>query len=51
LFDKYLPLYIEQLGASQGSENLQEVFMTLAKKWEQQGIEKGIDQGKNQVSL
>ena len=38
----------KRLGDSQGTENLQEAFMTLAEKWEQQGIEKGINQGINQ---
>jgi len=41
-------LVIERLASSQETENLQEAFMTLAEKWEQQGIEKGINQGINQ---
>jgi hypothetical protein len=38
-------IVIERLGRVSETENLREVIMTLAEKWEQQGIEKGIEKG------
>jgi hypothetical protein len=44
-------IVIERLGRIPETENLREVIMTLAEKWEQQGIEKGIEKGIDQGKI